>query len=158
MGRDGKEYRIDVRTQTDAAGRFTLSPLPWGRAALVFFKTDYQVYDSAFETDPIFRKEVKIVMMKAGRIQGRIVDPDGKSVTRIFHVELNPPAGKKDKSRVRMTDCENGHFELTGISRGEYVLTARRLPKRKGEVSSSKPVSVEAGKTVEVEITYSQSK
>ena len=47
---------------------------------------------------------------------------------------------------------EDGSFEFKGVPLGEYIVIAKPNPMKEGEASSPKPVTITAGKTVEVEI------
>lgn len=163
MGYIQNPFNERSNAQTDAAGRFTLDPLPRGRVSLSVRKPGYHYF--SFETHAI-PGDVNIVMTGAGEIHGRVIGspsafngPGSKAAKRPLIVQIEPLGGNKIGSwGGSMQLKEDGRFEFKDVPAGKYIITAQPNPMHGNEVTPPKPVTVEAGKTVEVEIPFSQAK
>jgi hypothetical protein len=110
---------------TDDHGRFTATGLPAGP------------YDVSATTDIGAAREVSVALaaggraevrlvIERGRIAGIVVDPHGQPIDNARVVAET----KDGKSTVSIRSDEDGHFDFGGVLPGEYMVSARRGPKR----------------------------
>jgi 5-hydroxyisourate hydrolase-like protein (transthyretin family) len=156
VGSDGFGYQCvgDIAVMTDKQGRFEIRSLPKGMMSIRCRKKSLHLKNSIFERYSIPSDEIRLTMTGTGTILGKVVDKDGKAPLGKVHIHIRPPGeqlGKWGGSRI----CEaDGSFEFTGVSPGEYLLgTGFRLASE-GDRTNAKLISVEAGKTYEVEIIH----
>ncbi len=156
VGPDGFGYQCvgDRSVMTDKQGRFEIRSLPEGMMSIRCRKKSLHLKNSIFERYSIPSDEIRLTMTSTGTIRGKVVDKNGKAPLGKVHIHIRPPGeqlGKWGGSRI----CEaDGSFEFTGVPPGEYLLgTGFRLASE-GDRTNAKLISVEAGKTYEVEIIH----
>ncbi len=161
MGIDGLGYICVQKpsTTTDGNGQFTLSSLPEGytqircRAPSLHQETNlFEIYRvSNFPEER--SKDIHIIMTGTGVVEGKVTGPNGNPPSCEFIVEIEPKGGHKVGSWGGSMKCKpDGTFAFKGVPPGEYLLTAHPNPMRQGEASEPIKVTMEAGRTVEVEI------
>lgn len=161
IGIDGLGYKCPTypTATTDEQGRFVLTSLPNGfthircRAPSLHQETSilnlYKISSQPLEKP----EDIEIVVSGTGLVRGKVIGSDGKPPKRAFIVEIEPKGGNTIGSWGGSMQCkEDGSFEFKGVPLGEYIVIAKPNPMKEGEASSPKPVTITAGKTVEVEI------
>jgi hypothetical protein len=156
IGTDGFGYPCvgDKSALTDKQGRFEIGSLPKGvmnvrcRAASLYLK------NSIFEQYPIPSDEIKLTMTGTGIIRGKVVSKDGEAPSGDVYIHVRPPGeqiGKWGGSRRCKGD---GTFEFIGVPPGDYLVGTDVTLLTEGDRTSARLISVEAGKTYEVEIAH----
>lgn len=143
---------VSVNTATDANGHFRIASTQSGRFSLVAEKKGFAATECGRQAPRELARDVilhlrgvtecSLVMWRAGRIEGRVVDPSGVSlplvqVTAIDAIEarwapLRPLIGSTllepdvisampDAGRSVVTD-KSGRFEIDGLHAGDYYL------------------------------------
>ncbi|GAG28259.1 unnamed protein product, partial [marine sediment metagenome] len=110
--------------------------------------------NSIFEQYPIPSDEIKLTMTGTGIIRGKVVSKDGEVPASNIHIHVRPPGeqiGKWGGSRT----CEaDGSFEFTGVPPGQYLVGTDGKLLTEGDKTNARLISVEAGKTYEVEVVH----
>ncbi len=157
VGTDGFGYvAVDKELPvTDEKGRFVLETLPKGKVHLSCSAEGLHMVNSIFEVYEVPSENVRIVMGRVAHVFGKVRGEEGKRPAGEFIVELNPAGGNRLGTwGGSMKLSEDGTFEIKGIPPGDYVLSVMRNPGRSDIEPDKKSVSVEAGKTYEVDLTY----
>jgi hypothetical protein len=160
MGIDGLGYECPTEPSatTDEEGHFVLTSVPEGfihircRASSLHQETSifnlYQVSSQRWEKT----ETIDIVMSGTGLVRGKVVDAEGNPPKREYIAEIEPKGGNKIGNWGGSMKCkEDGSFEFKGVPLGEYNVIAKPNPMREGEALPPKPVTITAGKTVEIE-------
>jgi hypothetical protein len=152
MGMDGMGYRNADRqaVKTDAQGKFEIHGLPRGYCVLRFSAPGFH---PVWNPTP-FRTPAKDVVLRAGltgTVKGRVVLSDGRPRPS-GNVDIEEAAGSKIGSwGGSMNVKDDGSFLFENVPVGKYLISTKPfLP----GVASEHPtaVTVEAGKTTEVEV------
>ncbi len=156
IGPDGNEYRhkSDSPVLTDAQGRFEIPDLPKGFARVRCRAEGLRQADSIFEMYPIPSREIKLAMTGTGIIRGKVVVENGKAVSGDIHVHIRPPGEQIGKWGGSARCKEDGSFEFTGVPPGEYLVGTDSRLLIEGDRTNAKLISVEAGKTYEVDVVH----
>jgi len=156
IGPDGKEYRhkSDSPVLTDAQGRFEIPDLPKGFTRVRCRAEGLRQADSIFEMYPIPCREIKLAMTGTGIIRGKVLVENGIAVSGDIHVHIRPPGEQIGKWGGSAQCKEDGSFEFTGVPPGEYLVGTGFKFAIEGVRTNAKLISVEAGKTCEVEVVY----
>ena len=156
IGPDGNEYRHegDSPVLTDAQGRFEIPDLPKGFASVRCRAEGLHQADSIFQMYPIPSKEIRLTMSDTGIIRGKVVDKDGKAPSGRVHVHIRPPGEQIGKWGGSSRCKEDGSFEFTGVPPGEYLVGTDSRLLIEGDRTNAKLVSVQAGKTYDIEIVH----
>jgi len=152
MGMDGMSYgALSPKVTTDAQGRFTIAGLPRGYCSLRFTaKGLHAVWDpKSFSTSA---KDIVLRAGSAGAVKGRVVGADGAPRPN-SQINIQDAAGAKVGTwGGSMNVKEDGTFSFENVPVGKYVIAPKPiflpgmpLP------AEAKTITVEAGKTVEVE-------
>ena len=92
-------------------------------------------------------------MTGTGNVSGKIVSGDKKPPARQFFVDIEPEGGSVPGSWGGSMHCKpDGSFQFKNVPIGKYVVTAKPNPMREGEASPAKPITVTAGKTIDLKI------
>jgi len=156
VGPDGFGYLCagEKAAITDKQGRFEIRSLPKGTMSIRCRAKSLHLKNSIFERYSIPSDQIRLTMTGTGTIRGKVVDKDGKAPLGKVHINIRPPGeqlGKWGGSRI----CEvDGSFEFTGVPPGEYLLGTDFRLASEGDRTNAKLISVEAGKTYEVEIIH----
>ena len=156
LGMDGlgHDWDFNPKTKTDDQGRFKLNGLPQGYTWLrcscppLWQRDRMQIYKVPSEY-------VKIVMEPTGVIRGQVVEEGGKPIAEPTPVDVVPLGDFFGKWMSPSRPCgSKGEFEYTGVPPGEYLIGTNLAwwAKFPGIGKYVKSVTVEAGKTVNVEI------
>lgn len=121
---EGESQRKEVRP--DAEGRFRVSGLPPGKYKVTLHLPDaLTTYKNENEITVSDRGcgSVGWYVTDNGRVNGRVVDPNGEPIARIL-VGLVDPNGnpKENYANLERTDAE-GNFKFSGVLRGRYLIT-----------------------------------
>jgi len=156
IGSDGFGYPCvdDKSAITDKDGRFNIRSLPIGLTNIMCHAESLHLKNSILEQYPIPSDEIKLTMTGTGIVQGKVVDKDGKTLSRKVHVHIRPPGEQIDKWGGSCLCEEDGSFEFTGVPPGEYLVGTDWRLLTEGDKTNAKLMSVEAGKTYEIEILY----
>ena len=115
---------------TDAAGRYSVSGLSPGK-----YKITLRVPDGLTDSQP--EREVEVAdrgcavedfyVFDNGRVSGRVIDPDGKSVANLTVAlrDAGVAEGERAKSPVLTSADEEGRFKFEGLPAGRYLLGVR---------------------------------
>jgi hypothetical protein len=161
LGIDGNGYKCVVEPSaiTDQQGFFELKSLPEGfthircQAPSLHQETSLLDIYKVSTKKWIKSEDIKIVMSGTGLVRGKVVGIDGKPPKQAFIAEIEPKGGSKIGSWGGSMYCsEDGSFEFKGVPPGEYVVIARPRHMSVEEALPPRPVTVTAGKTVELEI------
>jgi 5-hydroxyisourate hydrolase-like protein (transthyretin family) len=156
LGSDGFGYQCvgDKSGITDAQGRFEICSLPYGLMSVRCRRESLHLKNSIFEQYQIPSDEIELTMTGTGIIRGRVIDKDGKAPSGKVHVSVRPPGeqiGKWGGSR----ECEaDGSFEFIGVPPGDYFVGTDVKLMTEGDSTNAELVSVEAGKTCDMEIVH----
>jgi hypothetical protein len=156
IGPDGREYghQADSPVLTDAQGRFEIPGLPKGFASLRCRAEGLHQADSIFEMYPVPSKGIKLTMTGTGIIRGKVVDRDGKVPSGQIHIHIRPPGEQIGKWGGSARCKEDGSFEFAGVPPGEYLVGTDTALLIEGDRTNAKLVTVEAGKTYDIEIVH----
>ena len=110
--------------------------------------------NSIFEVYQIPSEHVKLTMTGTGIIHVKVVDTDGKTPSEEVHIHVRPPGEQIGKWGGSARCKEDGSFEFTGVPPGEYLIGTDFKLAIEGDRTNAKLISVEAGKTYEVEIVH----
>jgi len=156
IGPDGNEYRHegDSPVLTDGQGRFEIPDLPKGFASVRCRAEGLHQADSIFQMYPIPSKEIRLTMSDTGIIRGKVVDKDGKAPSGRVHVHIRPPGEQIGKWGGSSRCKEDGSFEFTGVPPGEYLVGTDSRLLIEGDRTNAKLVSVQGGKTYDIEIVH----
>jgi protocatechuate 3,4-dioxygenase beta subunit len=163
MGIDGRGYNAPehLTTKTDEKGQFTFDALPAGYTQFHASSPTLVRAGEHFKVFPVSRgmrsmpaEPVVIKMVMSGGIKGTVVNlPNGKAEGANIHVE--PVGGSKVGSWGGSSNLKaDGSFEFKHVPPGEYVLSTKPQHPGMPKDPNAKTVTVEGGKTVEVEIKY----
>jgi len=160
VGPDGNKYQhqSDSPVLTDEQGRFGIPDLPKGFARFRCRAEGLHQADSIFEMYPIPSKEIKLNMSATGIIRGKVVDGTGKRPSGEIHMNIDPPGDRIGKWGYSGRLSEDGTFEISGIPPGEYIISTRPNPSRGDYKPNTKRITVEGGKTYELEIIHAEQK
>jgi hypothetical protein len=115
---------------TDAAGRYSVSGLSPGK-----YKVTLRAPDGLADSQP--EREVQVAdrgcavedfyVFDNGRISGRAIDPEGKSMANLTVVLRDADAadGERAKSPILTSADEEGRFQFEGLPAGRYLLGVR---------------------------------
>jgi len=156
IGTDGFGYPCvgDTSATTDKQGRFEIRNLPVGLMNIRCRAESLYLKNSIFEQYQIPSDDIKLTMTGTGTIRGKVVDKDGKSPSGDVHIHVRPPGEQLGKWGGSARCKEDGSFEFTGVPPGEYLVGTDFGLLTKGDRTKAKLVSVEAGKTYEVQIVH----
>jgi len=160
VGPDGNEYRhqADSPVLTDEQGRFEIPDLPKGFARIRCRAEGLHQDDSIFKMYPIPCREIKFTMSGTGIIRGKVVDQNGNVPSGNIHINIRPPGEQIGKWGGSMKCKEDGTFEFKGVPPGEYLVGTDPLLLIEGNRKNAKLITVEAGKTYELEILHTKQK
>jgi len=157
LGPDGFGYPCvgERFATTDKDGRFEICSLPNGLTSVGCDSGALHLKNSIFEQYPIPSDQIRLVMTGTGAVYGKVVDKDGNRPTGQIVLELNPPgedrAGKWGYSGYLSDD---GTFDISGIPPGQYIISTRPNPSSTDFEPNTGKITIEAGKTYEVEILH----
>lgn len=154
MGIDGRGYPLPdaVSTTTDAAGKFTLAGLPQGHAQLFASATGYLAADILKLYDLPAKEPLEIRVNATGSVKGRVLLPPGGARNQV-DVHIAPEGGEKVGSwGGSMQAHDDGTFAFDGVPPGKYYVSTHPLFGDPAKEPHAKPVTVESGKTAEIEI------
>jgi hypothetical protein len=155
---DGKGYvPLDsLKTVTDAKGGFTFGGLPAGSCQISVHGTGY-TQQAVLERHTIPADDITIRMSGSGNIRGKVTRNGDVPTDASYIANLTPEGGNKVGSwGGSMQIKADGTFEFNDVPPGRYTVTARPNPGPvlKGKDPNEKAITVESGKTVEVEIEF----
>ncbi len=156
IGIDGFGYScIDAKVATtDKEGRFEIPNLPTGFTNIGCRSESLHLKNSIFEVYAIPSDEIRLTMEGTGIIRGKVVDEDGRKPSGEVHIHVRPQGEQIGKWGGSARCKEDGSFKFTGVPPGEYLLGTDFKLAIEGERTNAKSISVEAGKTCEVEIVH----
>jgi hypothetical protein len=155
---DGKGYiPLDSpQAVTDATGRFTFASLPGGSCQLFVHGTGY-TQQAVLERHKIPADDLVIRVSAAGNVRGKVTRNGEVPTDASYIASITPEGGNKLGSWGGSMEVKaDGSFEFNDVPPGRYTVTARPNPGPvlKGKDPNQKPIVVESGKTVEVEIDF----
>lgn len=156
IGTDGFGYPcVDGEIAiTDKQGRFEIRSLPEGLMNIGCRAESLHLTNSIFEQYTIPSDQIRLTMTGTATIRGTVVDKDGKIPSGDVHIHIRPPGeqiGKWGGSRK----CEaDGSFEFTGVPPSVYLIGTDLKLVTEGKSTNAKLITVEAGKTYELEIVH----
>jgi 5-hydroxyisourate hydrolase-like protein (transthyretin family) len=161
VGPDGFGYQCvgDRDAITDKQGCFEIRSLPKGMMSIGYQGKLLHPKNSTFERYSIPSDKIKLTMTGTGTIRGKVVDKDGKRPLGEIHLNIDPPGEEwlgKWGSSGRLS--EDGTFDISGIPPGEYIISTRPNPSRGYYKPNTIKITVEAGKTYELEIIHAEQK
>jgi hypothetical protein len=158
VGPDGNKYRhkADSLVLTDEQGRYEIPALPKGFARIRCRAEGLYQDDSIFEMYPIPCREIKLTMSGTAIVRGKVVDRDGKRPSGEIHLSIDPSGNPIGKWGYSGRLSQDGTFNISGIPPGEYINSTRPNPSRSKYKSNTKTITVEAGKTYELEILHAE--
>ena len=161
MAMNGRGYRLPAPPEavTDPQGRFELSGLPAGYTQIFAHASGYHFGD-IFTIYDVPTTNIVVRMSGAGNLHIRILDKNGKSLSRFEGNELHVNVEPKEGSRVgtwgggaRVSD--DGTVEFKDVPPGEYRVASRPNPgSSTRRYAPEQIVKVEPGVTVEVKLVY----
>jgi len=152
MGMDGLTYgTLAPSVKTDAQGRFTIAGLPRGHCSLRFTAQGlHPVWNpKSFSTSA---KDIVLRAGSAGAVKGRVVGADGAPRPN-SQINIQDAAGNKVGTWGGSKGVkQDGTFSFENVPVGNYVIAPKPvfLP-GVPMPAEAKTITVEAGKTVEVE-------
>lgn len=161
VGPDGFGYQCagDRAVTTDKQGRFEIRSLPEGTMSIRCRGKLLHLKNSIFERYSIPSDQIRLTMTGTGTIRGKVVDKDGKRPLGEIHLNIDPASEErlgKWGSAGRLS--EDGTFDISGIPPGEYIIGTRPNPSRSYYKPNTIKITVEAGKTYELEIIHAEQK
>jgi hypothetical protein len=158
IGPDGNGYiPLDSpQAVTDAKGGFTFGGLPAGSCQLFVHGTGY-TQKAVLERHTIPAPGFTIRMSASGNVRGKVTRNGEVPTDASYIANLTPEGGEKVGSWSGSMDIKaDGTFEFTDVPPGRYTVTARPNPGPvlKGKDPNEKAITVEPGKTVEIEIDF----
>jgi protocatechuate 3,4-dioxygenase beta subunit len=125
-------------TRTDPSGRFRLGPLDSGELVLRA-KRDGFLLDEAVHVTALANASARIVLRRAQRIAGTVVDPEGKPVADV-RIAARPNRGREARRREEASahSGEAGTFTLD-VAGGEYELVAAHEDFKEATVAVRSP-------------------
>ena len=156
VGTDGFGYKCigDRAAVSDKQGRFEISSLPLGRTNLHCRKAPWHMKDSIFEQYQIPSDGIRLTMVGTGIICGKVVDKDGGIPSGDVHIRVRPHGEQLGKWGGSARVKEDGSFEFTGVPPGEYFIGTEDFVIFEPDKTHTKSITVEVGKTYELEIIH----
>ena len=129
--------REPLTAMTDASGRFAFHELPAGTFWLNASKMGYNARNTLFQETGLQvalksgeeKKDVEVMLVRGASVRGRVVDED-ETPLRGCAVMAAQPVYEHGKRILRVADSgnstsENGHYQISGLAEGDYLLFAR---------------------------------
>ncbi|MFI5378814.1 MAG: collagen binding domain-containing protein [Tepidisphaerales bacterium] len=153
MGMDGTGYRLSdtPKTRTDDQGKFELKGLPQGFCRLTLHAKGYHAaWSTSWQAVPA--TNVVIQAGRTGTVRGRVLGPDGKPKPSA-QVHVQDAAGAKIGTwGGSMNVGADGTFVFEEVPVGKYLISTDPFVPGITRVAEEKTITVEGGKTVEVEL------
>lgn len=149
FGIDGEPYALEPNPApgiTDAEGRFRIDGLPEGIVYLLCWGEWYST--SAFQPYPVPAKNVRLTVVRAASVKGRLVDALGDPVAG--EVSLTEAADRIGRFATEARPGEDGLFEILNVPPGEYVLSSAGMRYWGQEDPTAQTVVLKPGETAQV--------
>jgi len=155
FGIDGQEYPTPEAEPavTDAEGRFEIHSLPIGFVQVGCRVPSMRLARPTREICQVPGKPIELTMAGTGTLRGKVVDANGNVPAGEVYVEVRPVGDAIGKWGGTIRCEADGSFEVTGVPPDEYLVSTDPGP-RMGQDTDAIRVSVEAGKTLELEIVH----
>jgi protocatechuate 3,4-dioxygenase beta subunit len=145
----GIEPMMCLGTHTDNQGKFGFTNLPEDTEVGLLIKADgiatiYATDSETNTTSPIRtgQSDIKLIVMKEGRIEGRITDPDtGKGIAGTKFAVVATSSGLFYYRFVHTTN-DDGTFDIGGLQTGQYLLRNDGFPHTLVDVESGKTTNI----------------
>jgi len=156
IGTDGFGYPCvdDKSAITDKHGRFEIRSLPIGLASIMCYAESLHLKNPISEQYPIPSDEIKLTMTGTGTVQGKVVDENGKTLSRKVSVHICSTGEQIDKWFSTCHCEEDGSFKFTDVPPGEYLVGTNWRLLTEGDKTNAELILVEAGKIYELEIVH----
>lgn len=153
MGMDGLGYRMSEapKTMTDDRGQFELKGLPQGFCRLTLHAKGYHAaWSTSCQAVPA--TDVVIQAGRTGTVRGKVVGSDGKPRPSA-QAHIQDAAGAKIGTWGGSTNVKaDGTFVFEDVPAGKYVISTDPFIPGITRMAEEKTITVEGGKTVEVEL------
>jgi len=157
---DGLGYScVDEPTSTaDAQGRFEMCSLPKGSMSPRCRFEGLHFTNSILDQHKVPSDGIKLVMVRTATIWGKVVDrkgntPPGETILELEAEGVHEPGTWYCGSHGFDVD-PNGTFNISGIPPGRYLISTRPNPCSTGYEPSIGKITVEGGKTYEMEVLH----
>jgi hypothetical protein len=160
LGADGFGYSCvgDPNSTADAQGRFEMCSLPKGSMSPRCRFEGLHFTNSILDQHKVPSDGIRLVMIRTATIWGKVVDRKGNKPTGETILELEAEGVRKPGTWYYGShgfDVDpNGTFNISGIPPGRYVVTTRPNPRPTEYEPNTGKITVEAGKTYEIEILH----
>ncbi|UCH34166.1 MAG: carboxypeptidase regulatory-like domain-containing protein, partial [Armatimonadota bacterium] len=157
FGIDGQDYpSVDAHPAiTDAQGRFEVRSLPVGFVQLRCRAASMHLATSTCEICEVPGERLKLTMEGTGRIRGKVVDKYGDVPPGELHVHVRPVGELLIGTWGGSARCEeDGSFDFAEVPPGRYLVGTNFMLLHEDRDPNAKPVSIEPGTTVELEIVH----
>ena len=159
LGSDGLGYScVDEPTSTaDEQGRFEMCSLPKGSMSPRCRFEGLHFTNSILDQHKVPSGGIRLVMIGTGTIWGKVVDRKGNKPTGETILELEAEGVRKPGTWYYGSHgykVSDGTFNISGIPPGRYVISVRPNPGPTEYEPNIGKITVEAGKTYEMEVLY----